>query len=283
MMMTETQAALYRQLCDFDIDGGPSALTFAKRLARENGWSLRFAERAIAEYRKFVFLAMEAGHKVTPSDEVDQVWHLHMIYTESYWTRMTQEILPRPLHHGPTRGGQAEDAKYEDLYGRTMESYRRFFGEPPADLWPASDQRFGARFMRVDAARNWVIPKPAKQRVALVAGGLLASLVAAGCATIQPVGWGFDVGNLILWLILLVGGGIIAALLIAASNRASRKGDSGGCSTATMSSGCGSTDRRADSDARDGDGSGCSSDSGGSDGGSSGCSGGGCGGGGCSS
>lgn len=92
--MNSEQLELWSTIRSFDIDGGPASLTFSKRLARENGWSVGYSERVIDEYRKFVFLCMVSGHKCTPSDEVDQAWHLHMIYTESY-------LLPRPLHNVP--------------------------------------------------------------------------------------------------------------------------------------------------------------------------------------
>lgn len=47
-------------------------LTFSQRLARDNCWSLNYAQRVIKEYKKFAFLAVCAGHPVTPSDQVDQ-------------------------------------------------------------------------------------------------------------------------------------------------------------------------------------------------------------------
>ncbi len=74
---------LYQRICPFTFDRGDGQLPFATRLARENGWSLAYARRAIEEYRRFVFLALVAGHPVTPSDQVDQVWHLHLTYTRS--------------------------------------------------------------------------------------------------------------------------------------------------------------------------------------------------------
>ena len=62
---------------------GPAtaALPFAERLARENGWSRSHAERVVGEYKRFCFLAATAGHTVTPSDAVDQAWHLHLTYS----------------------------------------------------------------------------------------------------------------------------------------------------------------------------------------------------------
>lgn len=61
-------------------------LTFVGRLARDNGWKPGYAERVYREYLRFVFLAATAGHPVTPSVDVDEVWHLHLCYTRSYWT-----------------------------------------------------------------------------------------------------------------------------------------------------------------------------------------------------
>ena len=84
-----------------DLAGG---LSFSQRLARENGWSLADARRRIDEYRRFLYLAARAGHCVTPSDSIDQVWHQHLVYTENYWVDLCGEVLPAPLHHGPTRG-----------------------------------------------------------------------------------------------------------------------------------------------------------------------------------
>ena len=82
--MNATQKTLYDRLLAFQFDPPGVELTFERRLSRENGWSREYARRVVDEYRRFVLLAMEAGHVVTPSEEVDQAWHLHLIYTRSY-------------------------------------------------------------------------------------------------------------------------------------------------------------------------------------------------------
>lgn len=141
---------LWEKISSYPIDDSSSKFTFSRRLAQENNWSYPYALRVIEEYKKFVFLAMTLEHKVTPSDEVDQVWHLHMIYTREYWEEF-HTILPRKLHHGPTKGGTTEDIKYDDWYSKTKESYEKVFGEPPpSDIWPSNDVRFGRRFMRLN-------------------------------------------------------------------------------------------------------------------------------------
>lgn len=147
----------------FQLDEDGAALPFTSRLAREQAWTHAFAGRVAREYLRFIHLAMVAGHPVTPSEQVDQAWHLHLIYTRSYWQKLCRETLGRELHHGPTVGGQAEGEKFVNWYERTLASYQRVFREtPPADIWPASGERFedagDGRWIR--AQRFWLIPRP---------------------------------------------------------------------------------------------------------------------------
>jgi hypothetical protein len=154
---------LYERIRAYDFDQGGSVFPFSARLARENGWSRAYTARVISEYRRFVFLAVVAGHPVSPSDPVDQAWHLHLLYTKSYWKRFCHETLNMPLHHDPTDGGPEEREKVTRWYERTLDSYRAVFGQdPPADVWPRPDIRFGrdTRFQRVNTQRSWVVPKP---------------------------------------------------------------------------------------------------------------------------
>lgn len=188
--MDAEQRALWERLERFDPDVPGASLTFTHRLARENGWSHAFAHRVVGEYKRFVFLAMTAGHPVTPSDEVDQAWHLHLTYTRSYWQELCGEVLRSPLHHGPTRGGPAEGQRFERQYADTLASYRRLFGaEPPRDVWPPASVRFGEApdFVRVNTQRVWVVPKwwrTADRRPLALAGAwlLVAPPLAAGAA-----------------------------------------------------------------------------------------------------
>ncbi len=118
------------------------ALPFVERLARDNGWIRADAERVITEYKRFTYLSLVAGHEVTPSDAVDQAWHLHLTYTRDYWERFCPQVLGQPLHHGPTAGGSVERNRYFENYANTLKSYEQVFGEPaPADLWPSAARR----------------------------------------------------------------------------------------------------------------------------------------------
>ena len=101
---------LWVALQAYAFDDSDSALTFSARLARENRWSRRYTEAVIDEYRKFCYLAQRADHPVTPSDEVDQVWHLHLIYSDAYQI-FYDTVLGTRFDHGPTKGGLDENTK----------------------------------------------------------------------------------------------------------------------------------------------------------------------------
>ncbi|PCJ62698.1 MAG: hypothetical protein COA58_16850 [Bacteroidetes bacterium] len=159
--MTEEQKIIWTKIQNFELDDIDSDFTFTDRLARENSWTIEYAVRVILEYKKFIFLICNADHPVTPSDQIDQVWHLHLIYTQSYWTDLCKNTIQRDIHHGPTKGGGKEKANYNNLYEETKRLYQRTFeNEPPNDIWPSSKIRFGElRFTRVNRHRNWIIPK----------------------------------------------------------------------------------------------------------------------------
>ncbi|MBT1706311.1 hypothetical protein KK060_23735 [Fulvivirgaceae bacterium PWU20] len=147
---------------DFELDDDNSEFTFSDRLARENVWTHDFALRAIEEYKRFMFLICISNKPLTPSDEVDQVWHLHLLYTRSYWKEFCADVLEREIHHGPTKGGIKENAKFNDWYTETLQVYKQKFNtEAPEDLWPPKEKRFTpGNFVRVNTFANWIIKKP---------------------------------------------------------------------------------------------------------------------------
>lgn len=160
--MTSGEKELWIKIQQFELDDPQSEFTFSDRLSRENGWTLVFSLRAILEYKKFMFLQTVTDHSLTPSDQVDQVWHLHLLYTHSYWTDFCGNVLKRQIHHGPTKGGLKERTKFTDLYDRTVKLYEQYFHQaPPKDIWPDGEKRFSdIHFRRVNTATNWIIPKP---------------------------------------------------------------------------------------------------------------------------
>lgn len=153
---------LWQKLKKHTITPPNYTLTFEARLAREQAWSLDRSLAVVEEYRKFLFLLLTCSHPVTPSEDVDAAWHLHLLYTRSYYEDLCQQIAGFVIHHQPTAGGSAEGSKFREWYQQTINSYREFFGEPPNDIWPDPDERFanaGAGHW-FNPATHILIPRP---------------------------------------------------------------------------------------------------------------------------
>ena len=196
--MDTKQTLLYQKILAFEFDDPETTRTFVSRLEEANGWSADFAARALLEYRRFLFLAMVTGHTVCPSDEVDEVWHLHLQYTRQYWQTLCRDVLGRPLHHEPSRGGADECAKHRQMYTATLRSYRQIFGEqPPADLWPGVDARFAFRTPErsVDPHRYWLIPKPIGWRTARRRSRFFGAGLATLSLAVAPVSFFGAINN----------------------------------------------------------------------------------------
>ncbi len=104
-----------------------SGQSFVDQLIRRYKIRRKTAERAVQEYKRFVYLvAIGQGERRVPSKAVDHVWHLHMQHTRDYWDVFCAAI-GRPLHHTP---GGAGAAHLQD-YDRTREAYEAAFGAPP--------------------------------------------------------------------------------------------------------------------------------------------------------
>ncbi|MEZ0241902.1 MAG: hypothetical protein ACAH11_00895 [Sphingomonas sp.] len=160
----------------YSIGPEDAELGFANRLARENGWRTDHAERVIEEYKRFAFLAVTAGQEVTPSDAVDQAWHLHLTYTRDYWDRFCPEVLGCKLHHGPTAGGGGERQRHFEQYAATLKAYEAAFGSPaPADLWPSAAHLLieAPRARRIHPREVFILPRSLVWALAGSAAALL--------------------------------------------------------------------------------------------------------------
>ncbi len=156
------QQALWVGIEGHPFERADHGLDFTQRLARDHGWSLHFARGAVREYRRFCFLAMVYETPVTPSEEVDEVWHQHLTYSRDYWENWCGHVLQGRLHHDPTAGGPAEQSRYRQQYAETLARYEAFFGPPDIVYWPATHRRFRARprYRFVDTDKACILPRP---------------------------------------------------------------------------------------------------------------------------
>ncbi len=160
--MTTEEKILWTKISSFRLDDENSSFKFSERLSRENGWTISFSKKAIEEYKKFIFLSCITNEGVTPSDQVDQVWHLHLTFTKSYWIDFCKNTLSKEIHHNPTKGGNIEEKKFDDFYTSTLILYKEKFKiDPTNSIWPENKKRFSdINFQRVNLKNYWLLKKP---------------------------------------------------------------------------------------------------------------------------
>jgi hypothetical protein len=251
-------AALFERLQVFAFDEPSAATPFTVRLARANGWTVARARRVVGQCRRFLWLAMRAGLKVSPSPSVEVAWREHLCHTRSYWDDLCGRVLGRPLHHEPSRGGPGEAAKHAAMYAQTLASYRRWFGEPPADVWPPVVD--GARFA------PWARRRERAGRAAVQSASILGLVGLASCSGAGGVSLGLAVAGVVTFVAI-----VVAVVVANRPNEASRrrKGEGAACGGGIP----GGADNRSDAadsasgDGGDGgnsgDGGGCGGDGGG--------------------
>lgn len=185
-MIRPEHDALYQRLLAYEISSPGHEVGFHQHLMRLHGWDETFTLRAVQEYKKFIFLALVVDHRVSPSQQVDEVWHLHLICTESYWNDFCPNVLGHFLHHRPSNGAWEERCRHHQQYQATIASYREIFGEPPLDLWPPADLRFSPD-LQVRRSPPSARPSPPRRSWWQRRGWLPAAGLIAAMALLAPV------------------------------------------------------------------------------------------------
>jgi len=110
---------------------------FLKLLAWEQLINVSEALIWILEYKKFLFLLLESTHPkaaskgpIYPSEKVEQVWQLHMQFTEGYSRDIITNlnILNYPLRDN--------SIKYQQNYMNLNKAYEFYFGNMNERYWP---------------------------------------------------------------------------------------------------------------------------------------------------
>jgi len=118
--------------------GGADASTkaFANKLAVKLGWKTRFAEWAVAEYKRFVYLGVISDFVVTPSHIIDQVWHQHILFSKAYRSFCT-DIIECHFDHMPELiASGSQTGTFSAQYFDTLKLYKKEFGiEAPPAIW----------------------------------------------------------------------------------------------------------------------------------------------------
>ncbi|MCB1826803.1 MAG: glycine-rich domain-containing protein-like [Coxiellaceae bacterium] len=97
-----------------------------------SGWKKSHAEEAVKQYKNLLILWKKHNShtKLPPSEELDEVWHTHILDTQKYH-QDCQAIFGRYLHHYPYFGID-EHSNQDDLnhaFENTQRCYYETFGE----------------------------------------------------------------------------------------------------------------------------------------------------------
>jgi hypothetical protein len=115
-------------------EGNEALEAFALKFEKSQGWNREYALDVIQEYKKFLFLAVVCDHMVSPAQDIDEVWHQHMLFTRQ-WPGFCSEVLEYELHHTPDLGIQSQNIGFQDAYRKTYLAYIQHFGLPPTKIW----------------------------------------------------------------------------------------------------------------------------------------------------
>ena len=139
---------LWLKLAGMNLQGAQAMAPYLQMMQKQMGWSTDMATKVIEEYRKFLFLAMRAGHQVIPPGAVNDVWMTHMQNAQSFWEQFGQVLNDKPAAGGfDAKAFQAAS----DPWKQTLESYEKIFGAaPPTDIWgkPAAQANVFDEMMR---------------------------------------------------------------------------------------------------------------------------------------
>ncbi|MEM9935151.1 MAG: glycine-rich domain-containing protein-like [Bacteroidota bacterium] len=119
-------------------------LTHKKKL----GWSPDKAKKAVEDYKEFLYISYlyrdKINYTIVPSEEVDEVWHAHIMDTRKYYADC-MSTFGEVLHHSPYLGLDEETGE-EELLEAVHQTRTAYKIELDKDL----PHNFEASFCNVD-------------------------------------------------------------------------------------------------------------------------------------
>lgn len=98
-----TEIVMREKLEKVNSIGFPQAMVL--RLRVKLMLSYREVGEYVKEYRKYLYLIALSNKMVTPSEQVDHVWHLHQSWDTKAYRESTKSLYGKLLRHCPSLGG----------------------------------------------------------------------------------------------------------------------------------------------------------------------------------
>lgn len=129
--MTESTTIAYSESSMASIDLNPiiAKLCHPKKGL---GWKLEKAKKAVEQYRRWLWLnAVYGADRLSPSQDVDSVWHMHILDTRKYAEDCAVMFNGLFLHHNPYAGWESTEAEeaHQKRYQRTKQLYAEHFDD----------------------------------------------------------------------------------------------------------------------------------------------------------
>src|SRR3990167_11032977 len=106
------------------------------RLQKTYNWSEDFANLAINEYAKFLYLcSLFPNDHIIPGKVIDVIWHEHILHTKDYM-EFCDEVFKQYLHHEPKDYSKPSDENDKVLFEKTLDKYKTQYGHTaPKSCW----------------------------------------------------------------------------------------------------------------------------------------------------
>jgi len=86
--------SLWEKIQQLDLQG------IFDRMIVKYKWSKRRTEKAVREYREFLYISQVLETSLSPTTEADEIWHQHILHTKKY-ADDCKKTFGRFLHHYP--------------------------------------------------------------------------------------------------------------------------------------------------------------------------------------
>lgn len=109
-----------------------------QRLVQRFRWWPRRAALGVRNYKRFLYcLQVLKDTALTPSEEIDEVWHYHILDTQAYHTHC-QQVFGHYIHHTPANTRETLP-EFDTMFQSFATWYEITFHEPLQD-WSLSWQ-----------------------------------------------------------------------------------------------------------------------------------------------
>lgn len=136
--MSQMSGAPILQEIDSDILMNWGMIRPKQFLVQRKGFDANYVDAMEREYKRFMALTLMYPGKLIPiSEQVDEMWHAHILFTHNY-RKMGETLAGGYIHHIPAATQQECEALLPHYFANTLPLYEQHFGPPDEAYWPRS-------------------------------------------------------------------------------------------------------------------------------------------------